>query len=217
MKTIAILYTSTGPLVQRMKGLVKQQYPDSRCLNLADDSLIADVKANGGLTPNLSRRMLLHVQSLVEAGADVVVSACSSVGAAAETAAALFDIPVVRIDEAMIRKAITTGSRIGVLASLATTMQPTCDYIERIARQSGKPVTVSGCVAQGAYEALSGGDAARHDALLLQAADELAKQVDVLLLAQGSMTEMEQALAQKTGIPVFSSPALCVESLKNYL
>jgi len=38
------------------------------------------------------------------------------------------------------------------------------------------------------------------------AAEQVAKQVDVIVLAQGSMARMEAALAQRTGKPVLSSP-----------
>jgi len=38
-------------------------------------------------------------------------------------------IPVVRVDEPMAEKAVQTGTRIGVAATLATTLKPTTELI----------------------------------------------------------------------------------------
>lgn len=67
------------------------------------------------------------------AGADAIVCACSSVGAITEMADMLLDVPVIRIDQAMIDEAVANYDRIGVLASVESAIGPTTDCIRRAA------------------------------------------------------------------------------------
>lgn len=144
----------------------------------------------------------------------VIISACSSVGEVAEAADKTLSVPVIRIDRAMIKKALQHGDRIGVVASLATTMEPTASYIRRLAADMGRNVQVIGRVAQGAYEANSQGRPELHDDLIRKEAEVMAGEVDVLILAQGSMAGMEASLRKDTGLPVYASPCLCVKEVQ---
>jgi phosphoribosylcarboxyaminoimidazole (NCAIR) mutase len=57
----------------------------------------------------------------------------------------------------------------------------------------------------------------KHDELVTAAAEQVAKQADVIVLAQGSMARMEIALAARTGKPVLSSPRRGVLEVKETL
>ncbi|MDW7658382.1 MAG: Asp/Glu/hydantoin racemase, partial [Bacillota bacterium] len=60
----------------------------------------------------------------VSAGADLVLSACSSVGDVAAAAQPLLQqlgVPLIRIDELMARQAVLAHERIAVLATLPST------------------------------------------------------------------------------------------------
>ena len=62
-----------------------------------------------------------------ENNCEAVLNACSSVGEVADcvqSAAAYLGMPIVRIDEEMCRDAARKGSRIGVMATLPTTLIP---------------------------------------------------------------------------------------------
>ncbi|MNW00482.1 hypothetical protein D3C71_1959810 [compost metagenome] len=69
-------------------------------------------------------------------------------------------------------------------------------------------------LAEGAYQALVSGQPEEHDRLVLEAAKSVARHADVLVLAQGSMVRMEEALKQVTGLPVYSSPRLGVMAVR---
>jgi Asp/Glu/hydantoin racemase len=118
------------------------------------------------------------------------------------------------VDEAMAERALESGSRIGVAATLSTTLKPTADLIQRKASEAGKQVTIVSKVCKGAFEALGAGDASRHDCLVAEGLKELMSQVDVIVLAQASMARIVDALpdSEKT-MPIFSSPRLAVERL----
>lgn len=216
MKKIAVVYTSMGGLVASLKKTLAD-VTGCRVISIADDSLIQDIIDAGRITDSACSRMAHYYEAAADSGADLVISACSSVGDLAEEAAKTLCVPLLRIDHAMICKAVAAGSRIGVLASLGTTMDPTIRYVRQLAAEAGKAVTVVGLVANGAYEANSSGHSELHDALLEKAACELAAEVDVIVLAQGSMARMEQRLQELTRVPVYSSPRLCAEEAKKIL
>ena len=214
MTKIAIVYTSLGGLIQTMKKEFARAMPGCTLINIADDSLIREVMEEGAVTEGVRERMMHYFQAAANCNPQVIVSACSSVGEVAEEADQKWGIPVVRIDHAMIEKALEEGNRIGVLAALGTTMEPTVSYIRRLAADRGREVQVVGKVAEGAYEANARGETAVHDARIAQAAKEIQADADVIILAQGSMARMEEELRRQTGLPVYSSPRLCAEEIQ---
>lgn len=217
MKRIAVVYTSLGGLIDTMKKLCKEELPGCELINIADDSLIREVMQYGQVTEGVKKRLMHYYQAAADLEPDVIVGACSSVGEVTEEADRKLRVPVLRIDHGMIQKALSEGSRIGVLASLGTTMEPTVSYIKRIAEKEKRTVTVIGRVAEGAYEANSRGEREVHDRLIAEAAAALKENVDVLVLAQGSMARMESYLQDATGLPVYSSPCLCIQEIKTKL
>jgi hypothetical protein len=64
--------------------------------------------------------------------------------------------------------------------------------------------------------ALRGGDAARHNALLADAAPQLA-QCDAVMLAQFSTSRAEKAVAAQLSIPVLTRPKAAVRKLRSAL
>ncbi|MEG0565916.1 MAG: Asp/Glu/hydantoin racemase, partial [Hungatella sp.] len=50
-------------------------------------------------------------------------------------------VPIVRIDQEMCREAVRLGSRIAIMATLPTTLQPTKNTVMRMARSIGRVVT----------------------------------------------------------------------------
>lgn len=216
-KVIAVVYTSMGNLVNNLKKRLTVAFPERRIVNIADDSLIKEVMENGKVTPEVRARMMLYFEAAARWKPEVIISACSSVGEVAEEANGRFGTEIVRIDRGMIEKAVQCGRRIGVLASLETTLLPTTSYLERIAEKEGKSVQITARVAKGAYEANSSGNPELHDKLIMEEAEAIAEGVDMILLAQGSMERMAEPITEATGVTTLSSPALCVEYVKKLL
>ena len=81
----------------------------------------------------------------------------------------------------------------------------------------GKNMLLVEGLADGAFAAGQSGDGATHDRLIAEAAQRIADQVDMFVLAQGSMARMEQRLSELTGKPVLSSPVLGVKGLRKFL
>ena len=108
--------------------------PEVDTFNIVDESLIGNTIAAGQLTAVTSKRVAQYIQSAEEAGADAVLVTCSSIGPAVEAARPFVNVPVLRIDEPMANAAVQTGDRIGVIATLSTTLEPTIALVENCAR-----------------------------------------------------------------------------------
>lgn len=216
MKTVAAVHTDF-PMVEPTRQLFAELVPDCRLINIVDDSLIREVIRAGTVKPAIVRRLLHYYAGAIDAGAQAILTTCSSVGEVVEMARTIFEVPLLRIDEPMARRAVEIAQTVGVLATLPTTLGPTVRLVSREAARVGKSVTVIEGLAKGAYEALVAKDPATHDRLLLEAADALAVRSDVLVLAQGSMARMEDTLTKRTAKPVFSSPRRGIEALKDTL
>jgi Asp/Glu/hydantoin racemase len=152
------------------------------------------------------------------AGANFVLVTCSSIGPAVEVAATMVDIPVLRVDQPMADRAVSLGSRIGVAATLPTTLVPTANLIERRAAAASRQIKICSRLCAGAFDALMGGDAARHDAMVAAALRELAAEVDVIVLAQASMARVADSLDESARrLPILASPAIAIEHLATIL
>lgn len=214
----ALVYTSTTPeLIELVEREVRANIgPDAELISMQDPSILADVRAAGYVTPAPAARLVGMYMQAIQQGADAILNICSSVGEVADsvqTAAAYIGVPIVRIDEDMCREAVRLGKRIGVLATLATTLEPTKGTIRRVARSMGTQVEVVDGLIDGAF----GLDQAQFRALLLEAAGKIIDQVDVIVLAQGSMAYVEQDITAAYGKPTLSSPRFGAAALRRAL
>jgi len=216
-KTLGLIHTS-ATLVPVFQQLCSQYLPQVKVFNIVDDSLIKNVISCGELTPTNARRVVNYVGSAEVAGADFILVTCSSIGAAVEAAAALTSVPVLRVDQPMADKAVQTGKRIGVIATLSTTLGPTSDLVKRRAAAAGKTIELETVLCEGAFDALMSGDAATHDALVKKALLELSGRTDVIVLAQASMARVADNLApEDKKVPILASPDIAIQHIASIL
>lgn len=215
--TIAYLHTS-HVLIPLFRELSRRELPEAEQFHMVDESLIQNTIRAQKLTNTTTRRVLAMVASAREGGADAVVVTCSSIGAAASLAGRLFDFPVVRVDEAMAEEAVRAGRRIGVAATLRTTLEPTVALLREKAATAQREVELVESLSEGAFEAVLAGDTARHDRILTESLSRLAGAVDVVVLAQASMARVVQGLpADPHRVPILSSPELAVKRARSLL
>jgi Asp/Glu/hydantoin racemase len=211
---LALIHTVPG-LIPTFEPLVRKHLPEWTPFNIADESLLRISIREGSMSKATARRVTNYVFSAVDAGADAILVTCSSIGAAVDATRPLCPVPLMRVDEGMAERALALGKRIGVLATLSTTLEPTRDLVSRHAATRPDMPTIIARVCDGAFEALSTGDRDRHDALVRDGIRALVAEVDVILLAQASMARvLEGEGAVAPGIPVLSSPELGVLRLK---
>jgi Asp/Glu/hydantoin racemase len=213
-KRLGLVHTS-ATLVPVFAALCKEKLPDVDVFNIADDSLVKGIIASGSLTATISRRVAAYLESAELAGADYIMATCSSIGPAVEAAAKLIAVPVLRVDQPMADRAVQMGVRVGVIATLRTTLEPTADLITRRAALQSREVRLTSMLCEGAFEALMSGDAAGHDARVSDALRALAPQVDVIVLAQASMARVVDTLPpEDRRVPILASPSIAVDYLK---
>lgn len=218
MTTVAAVHTGVF-MVDLIKELCKEILPeDVKVINFVEDGIIAEAVAAGGVTPEITKRLISYYHAGVDAGADIIFNTCSSVGEVADLGAKQLSVPMFKIDIPMARKAVDMAdTAVGVLATLPTTLGPTVRLVKSQSVEMEKPVEVLEGLAEGAFDKFLAGDNAGHDQMIIDTAMKIADKVDVFVLAQASMSRMEATLAEKTGKPVLASPRLGVEALKEKL
>ena len=215
--TIAYLHTS-HVLIPLFTELSRRELPGVEQFHMVDESLIQNTIRAQKLTKATIRRVLTMVESAHEGGADAVVVTCSSIGPAASMARRLFEFPVIRVDEAMAEEAVRAGRRIGVAATLRTTLEPTVALLREKAVAAHREVDVVESLCEGAFEAVLSGDTATHDRILTDSLTRLVGGVDVVVLAQASMARVVQKLPPASvRIPILSSPELAVKRARSLL
>ena len=215
---VAILHTSLVFIqkVPMISDLFAELLPQTEVVDIIDSQILADVQVEG-ITPNATARMT-HMAEVGEAsGADVIFSNCSSLGPTIDAARTAVNIPIIKIDDAMALAAATAANTIGVLATVPTTLDPTIALIEEKASGLGKSLTIYRGLSKGAFDKLMSGDTEGHDQMVLASAQSLAPKVEILVLAQASMTRLAPMLSEATGLEVLTSPRLGVQSVKDYL
>lgn len=211
-QTLAIIHTS--PTLTPMFGaLCAEKMPEVTVFHMVDESLIKDTIRNGHLRKITIRRLLAMIESAEMSGADAVLVTCSSIGAGVEVGKQIFDFPVIRVDEAMAEEAVRMGTRIGVMATLRTTLEPTIALLRDKAAAIGKEIEIISSLCDGAFEAVLSGDTATHDRILSSALRNDMQGVDVVVLAQASMARVVKAMPEGAlAMPVLSSPELAVRT-----
>jgi len=207
---IAFIHTSPS-MIPVFKALSDELLSGQQIFNMVDESLLCDIIRDGCCPPKTARRLVSHVIEADEAGASHILVTCSSMGRAVEASRVLVSSKVLRVDEPMADRAVSIGSRIGVIATLPSTLEPTAALIRS---RAGKQIDLTTRVVDGAFQAVISGNGARHDELVGNALRELSRNVDVVVLAQASMARVVDSLAPADRpVPILSSPRLAVEHL----
>lgn len=213
-KRVALIHTGTF-LAPIFTKLFQATMPDVQIFNIVDESLIQNTIAANTLTPATARRLAGYIESAEDAGADLVLVTCSSVGPAVEAARPFVKIPVLRVDEPMAAQAVRMARKIGVIATLPTTLEPTRALVQANADAQGRTVEIVSYLCEGAFAAVAAGDTETHDRLVRDGLTALMDQVEVIVLAQASMARIVDMLAEEEKkVPILSSPRLGVDAVK---
>lgn len=213
MTRLAIIHT-TSATVESMKALAAEMLPGAELVNFVDDSILPQLASNGGNLAEVEERLIHYARFAEQVGADVILEACSSVGEVVTKMLSAVAIPIVRIDESMAEQAVRRGERLGVAATLPTTLQPTTRLLRAKAQLAGKQVEITPLLIEGAYQKLMAGDREGHDDLLVEKLQELASHVDVVVLAQASMARVLPRLSPADQGKILVSPRLAMERVK---
>lgn len=195
---LALLHTSASH-IPVFDALRDADHPGLELRHLVDEELLARARGEGPEAVADEVRARLAVA--VAGGARVVLCTCSTIGAIAEGTDV--GVPVLRVDRPMAAAAVATGSRVVVLATVASTLEPTVALVEEEARRAGRPVEARTALVDDAWALFEAGDTDGCARAVAVAADAVTD-ADVIVLAQASMTAAEGLTT--TSVPVLSSP-----------
>jgi glutamate racemase len=216
MKTqVAFIHTSPAAIPPLMQ-FYGEAAPELQITNLLDDGLLRLLAAKQHSIAQL--RLAEMIRSAIDTyKCELAMITCSSVTRQmADELKTSFEVPILKIDYPMAREAVETGTRIGLAATFPPTIDPTSRLLEDAAREIAKDIEIVQAVVPEAYEALLSADTAKHDALLLDALNELNQQkVSVIVLAQVSMARILPLVKGRFNIPVLSSLQTSLKAIRN--
>lgn len=216
MKKIGIIHTSAVSY-DALGNLCKELLPDVEVVNIIDDSLLNEVKQNNGLTTAIISRMCTYVQTLDTLDVDLILNQCSSVGEAFDIAVHCTDRKTLKIDLPMAERAISLGNKIAVVATVKSTVKPSCNIIETTAKRLQKEVVVTPFLVDNALDILmKEKNQEKHNELVLASIKKAMEDHDVVVLAQGSMITLLPYLDDMEK-PVLTSPRMAIERIKEML
>src|SRR5215475_5369296 len=156
MKRLVLIHT-VGSLSETFGRLCDELLPGVEVEHVVDESLLQDTLRAGELTDDVRARFRRRAEEALASAPSAVVLTCSSVGPAADGTG------VGRIDRAMADRAVTMGRRIGVAATVPTTLAATTDLIRLAAAEAapasgGQPaIELRAELAEGGFQALREG------------------------------------------------------------
>ena len=210
MTKIALIHT-TPVTVDSLKDLIKEREPELEIINIVDDSILLELINNNADLSLVDDRVRYYIKTAVEQDADLVMSACSSIGKIFEEENQKYEIPIMRIDSAMAEKAVKNAVKIGVAATLETTLKPSTELIKKKAAALNKDIEIKTVLADSAYQKLMAGDQEAHDQLLAEKLKDLASEVEIVVLAQASMARAVKVLPDNLQHKFLTSPQTGIE------
>ena len=209
----AAVFTATG-----LEPFAREVMPDVNIVHAGDDTVQRDnLAAPVGTIPKSNYyKFATFAKFFQEAGVDLIVLACSTFNSAVEYASPMIEVPMLQIDRPMMEKAVATGKKIGLLGTLPSTMPASERLLRLCASEAGKPIEVVPVLNDKAFKILRSGDPATHNAMLMEDIAKLTKEVDCIVLAQGSMAVLEKDVANNP-VPVYASPRLAFARAKEML
>lgn len=231
MKKIAVIHTTpvTIPTLKKLltdngiaAGEAKATMDASadekeiEVVNFLDDSMLPEINRLGGCSEGVKYRLNTLLLLCQTTGADAVLCACSSIGGLVEEGSALVGIPVFRIDEPMARLA-AGYDRIGVAATLHSTIQPTTELIQKKADMAGKKISIQSKVIENVGTLLAEGKDDLYDELVGEELRRLLRDNEIVVLAQASMARAVEKWPEEEKVRCLTSPVSGTEAVRAYL
>jgi Asp/Glu/hydantoin racemase len=211
-----VLLHATPVAVEPVKAAFDELWPEAELVNLLDDSLSPDRAKSETLTPALIDRFVAFGHYAHRVGADGILVTCSAFGPAIERMQQELPVPVLKPNEAMFHAAIAQGKNIAMVATFRPAVVTMQDEFDAYVAARGSTARLSTIIVEPAMTALRAGDAATHNRLIAERADEL-RDFDTVMLAHFSTSRAQPALASRLDAPVLSAPGAAVTRLKQLI
>jgi Asp/Glu/hydantoin racemase len=111
---------------------------------------------------------------------------------------------MLQIDRPMMDLAVRQGRRIGLLATLPSTVPSSERLLRKAAADAAKEIEIETVLSSEAFKVLRQGNPDKHNEILLEEIEGLSKRTDAIVMAQVSMSVLEPHL-ENTRVPVYNS------------
>lgn len=192
-----------------------EEFPEAEVINVLDESLLVDF--DDQLTPDLRRRITNIIGYCQDNKADAIGLACSVYAPVVESAKDLVHVPLVSSYGPVMADAVTAGPRIGLIASVASTMQDSKYYLHLAADEAGVEIEPQLCLAKDLITVMRAEGQSGLERRLEEEVLKIASKVDVVLLTQFSFAAALAHLEKVSPIPVLSAPHSSARTLKKLL
>ncbi len=210
MTALAFLHTAEVHIAG-FERLVQTQAPGLRVHHAVAAPLLEQARRLGADDPGLRAALQQTLAEMASSsGARLLVCTCSTLGALAEQVDGGDRFRSARIDRPMAERALTLGSRVLLLAALASTLAPTRALLQDCAQRQARPLQLRELLVEAAWPHFMAGDTEAYLDCLAEALQAEAAEVDVIVLAQASMAPLAERLAG-SGPPLLASPVLGVQ------
>lgn len=193
----------------------QDEFPDVQLVNVLDESLFVDF--NQQITPELQHRMTQLIRYCAANGADAIALACSFYAPVVESAREVVNVPVLSSYDPVMEEAMKYGGRIGIIATFPATLRDSEFYLRQTAQRHGVDVDPVPCLAEDLFQVKRSEGEAAFQHRLADVVEQLAPNVDAVLLGQFSMASAYAHLKQTASVPVLSAPHCSARRLKELL
>lgn len=181
--------------VQPLQHAFRQLEPAAELFHFVNDHLLFKVKQKG----KVEQEDIVDFTRLIFHAVDAKVDGIIVVGTVfcphVPLFANLVQVPIIAINQPMIKKAVTIGERIGVVATTAPTGPATEKQLQDYAQKINKKIEIEVAIVTEALDELNRGNGKRHDEIIQKAASDLQeKGCDPIILAQISMARAANSL-----------------------
>jgi aspartate/glutamate racemase len=170
----------------------------------------------GIIPPKNYAKFVQAALSQEEYGVNLILLACSTFNRAAEYALPMIRTPLLQIDRPMMDLAVRDGRRVGMLATVPTTVPASERLLRLAAQEAGREIEIKTRLCSEAFQVLKAGNPEKHNEMLLEEIDRLSGEVDAIVMAQVSMTALEPRLTN-TRVPVYNSGRTAFNRIREIL
>lgn len=209
MSAIGFLHTAESH-VETFGALVTDLEPTRVHVHVVRPDLLERARVHGLEDEALDGGILGALRDLVDRDARVIVCTCSTLGGVSERCGSGAGIDVLRVDRPMAELAVRSGSRIGVVVALASTLSPTRAMLYDAAVAAGKEITLIDAPCFDAWRRFEQGDVAGYHREIAGCVDALDATIEVVVLAQASMAGAANLV--ESDRLVLSSPGTAVQA-----
>jgi len=211
LRHVADRFFSTRPRARRDVWRPRQRSRPSRVhVHAVRPDLLERARLHGLDDRTLGDELREAVRDLATRDARVVICTCSTIGGVSEQCASEAGVHVLRVDRPMAELAVRSASRIGVVATLESTLSPTRALLYDAALAAGSEVTLIDAFCSHAWARFEEGDMDGYQRAVARCVDDLDSNVQVAVLAQASMAGA--AALVKSDCVVLTSPRSAVQA-----